>query len=84
MLTGSRFVDCEKWREEIKLDDTVPTWEYPEKEDMFKYYPQYYHKTDKVRPRPSFSAVKPTVMLILLSPSRTAAPCTSSSSAGLT
>lgn len=50
ILTMARFVDCEKWREEIKLDDTVPTWEYPEKEEMFKYYPQYYHKTDKVRP----------------------------------
>jgi len=27
----------------------VPNWEYPEKEQVFKYYPQYYHKTDKVR-----------------------------------
>lgn len=43
-----RFVDCEKWRKETKLDETVPTWEYPEKEELFKYYPQYYHKTDKV------------------------------------
>jgi hypothetical protein len=47
--SGYRFIDCEKWRQETKLDDTVPSWEYPEKEEMFKYYPQYYHKTDKVR-----------------------------------
>jgi hypothetical protein len=43
-----RFVESEKWRKETKLDETVPTWEYPEKEELFKYYPQYYHKTDKV------------------------------------
>lgn len=42
------FVDCEKWRKEIKLDEILPNWDYPEKEEMFKYYPQYYHKTDKV------------------------------------
>ncbi|KAK4461079.1 CRAL-TRIO domain-containing protein [Cladorrhinum samala] len=46
-LAKKMFVDCEKWRQETKLDDTVPTWEYPEKEQIFKYYPQYYHKTDK-------------------------------------
>jgi hypothetical protein len=43
-----RFVDTEKWRADTKLDETVPTWEYPEKEELFKFYPQYYHKTDKV------------------------------------
>lgn len=53
-----RFIECEKWREEIKLDETVPTWEYPEKEEMFKYYPQYYHKTDKVPPSPFASVVR--------------------------
>ena len=42
-------MDTEKWREETKLDELVPTWEFPEKAEMFKYYPQYYHKTDKVR-----------------------------------
>lgn len=41
-------MDTEKWRKETKLDELVPTWEFPEKADMFKYYPQYYHKTDKV------------------------------------
>lgn len=43
-----RFVDCEKWRQETDLDNVIAAWEYPEKEEMFKYYPQYYHKTDKV------------------------------------
>lgn len=43
------FVDTEKWREETHLDEILPNWDYPEKEQMFKYYPQYYHKTDKVR-----------------------------------
>ncbi|KAI6780748.1 CRAL-TRIO domain-containing protein [Emericellopsis cladophorae] len=41
------FVDCEKWREEIKLDELVPVWDYPEKAEISKYYKQFYHKTDK-------------------------------------
>jgi hypothetical protein len=49
-----RFVDCENWREELNLDDLVPVWDYPEKEALFKYYPQYYHKTDKVGGPPLF------------------------------
>lgn len=44
----NRFVDTEKWRKDTKLDETVPIWDYPEKVELFKYYPQYYHKTDKV------------------------------------
>jgi hypothetical protein len=45
----ARFIDCENWRIEVKLDELVPNWDYPEKEELFHYYPQYYHKTDKVR-----------------------------------
>lgn len=48
-MTDSRFVECEKWRKETKLDEELPNWDYPEKKEVFKYYPQYYHKTDKVR-----------------------------------
>lgn len=44
----SRFVDCEAWRKETKLDEVLPTWEYPEKPEISKYYKQFYHKTDKV------------------------------------
>lgn len=29
------------------MDKLAETFEYPEKEKMFEYYPQYYHKTDK-------------------------------------
>lgn len=43
-----RFVDCEKWRKEFKLDDLVQDFDYNEKQAVFEYYPQYYHKTDKV------------------------------------
>lgn len=42
------FVDCEKWRKEFGLDHLVRTFDYHEKAEVFKYYPQYYHKTDKV------------------------------------
>ncbi|KAH8175027.1 CRAL/TRIO domain-containing protein [Sarocladium implicatum] len=41
------FVDTEKWRKEIDLDNLVSDWEYPEKKDLAEYYKQYYHKTDK-------------------------------------
>lgn len=47
-----RFIDCEKWRAEFGpkgLDDLVQNFKYVEKAEVFKYYPQYYHKTDKVR-----------------------------------
>ncbi|EEH17323.1 hypothetical protein PABG_07484 [Paracoccidioides brasiliensis Pb03] len=41
------FVDCEKWRQDFGTNDLVHTFEYPEKPQVFEYYPQYYHKTDK-------------------------------------
>ena len=47
----NRFVDCEKWRKEFGpkgLDDLVRNFEYTEKAQVFEYYPQFYHKTDKV------------------------------------
>lgn len=43
-----RFVDCEAWRKEFGLDDLVQNFDYTEKAKVFEYYPQYYHKTDKV------------------------------------
>ena len=30
------------------MDDLVRNFDYKEKPDVFKYYPQYYHKIDKV------------------------------------
>lgn len=50
-LTPERFINNEKWRKEYGTDDLVSTFEYTEKPLMFEYYPQYYHKTDKVRSR---------------------------------
>jgi hypothetical protein len=44
------FLNTEKWRKETNLDEIVDTWSEgykKEKEALFKYYPQYYHKTDK-------------------------------------
>lgn len=43
-----RFVDCEKWRKDFGVDELVRTFDYKEKPKVFEYYPQYYHKTDKV------------------------------------
>jgi hypothetical protein len=31
------------------VDYLVGNFEYTEKPQVFEYYPQYYHKTDKVR-----------------------------------
>lgn len=42
-------MDCEKWRKEFEggVNNLTRTFEYPEKSEVFKFYPQYYHKTDK-------------------------------------
>ncbi|KAJ5132690.1 Sec14 cytosolic factor [Penicillium atrosanguineum] len=46
-LAKAMFVKCEAWRKEFGTDDLPRTFDYKEKPDVFKYYPQYYHKTDK-------------------------------------
>ncbi|OBT71315.1 hypothetical protein VF21_09120 [Pseudogymnoascus sp. 05NY08] len=46
-LAEVMFVNSEGWRKEINLDDLVQNFEYTEKAQIFEYYPQYYHKTDK-------------------------------------
>jgi hypothetical protein len=46
-----RFMDCEKWRAEyagVGVEELVRTFDYKERPQVFEYYPQYYHKTDKV------------------------------------
>ena len=48
ILIVARFVNCEKWRKEFKLDDLIRHFDYKEKPQVSEYYPQYYHKTDKV------------------------------------
>jgi hypothetical protein len=49
-LAKQMFIDCEKWRSEYAgkgVEELVRTFEYTERPEVFKYYPQYYHKTDK-------------------------------------
>ncbi|KKK25555.1 hypothetical protein P175DRAFT_0496139 [Aspergillus ochraceoroseus IBT 24754] len=41
------FVESEKWRKEFGTDYLAASFKYDEKPQVFKYYPQYYHKTDK-------------------------------------
>ncbi|KAL9099984.1 MAG: hypothetical protein Q9163_004593 [Psora crenata] len=41
------FIECEKWRKEFGVDNLVRSFDYKEKPQVFEYYPQYYHKTDK-------------------------------------
>jgi hypothetical protein len=43
-----RFLDCEKWRKEFGTDELPRTFDYKEKKEVFEYYPQYYHRVDKV------------------------------------
>ena len=42
------FEASETWRKEFKVDELYAKFEYPEKEEVDKWYPQYYHKTDNV------------------------------------
>ena len=50
-LTWNRFIDSEKWRDTyagVGVEELVRTFDYKERPEVFKLYPQYYHKTDKV------------------------------------
>ena len=42
------FADSEKWRKDFKVDELYNSFEYKEKEEVNRIYPQFYHKTDKV------------------------------------
>ncbi|KJZ77290.1 Sec14 cytosolic factor [Hirsutella minnesotensis 3608] len=72
-LAKKMFVECEAWRKETKLDEQVPTWDYPEKPQVNEYYKQFYHKTDKDG-RPiyieSFSNIDLTAMYKITSSER--------------
>ncbi|KAK5135151.1 hypothetical protein LTR08_005537 [Meristemomyces frigidus] len=49
-LAKKMFEDSEKWRKDFGggVDShLIQTFEYKEKPQVFAYYPQYYHKTDK-------------------------------------
>jgi len=40
------LASAEKWRKDFKVDEIVKNFEFKEKEEVDKYYPQYYHKMD--------------------------------------
>lgn len=48
-------MDNEQWRSGFNggVDNLVRTFDYKERPQVFKYYPQYYHKTDKVCAHPT-------------------------------
>lgn len=41
------LIEEEEWRKEFGVDDLVQNFDYSEKAEVMKYYPQYYHKTDR-------------------------------------
>lgn len=47
MLAKKMFDDCEKWRKDFGTNTILTDFKYTEKPKVAKYYPQYYHKTDK-------------------------------------
>jgi len=47
------LITYEAWRKEFNVDEICKTFEYTEKSKVFEYYPQFYHKTDKVCTSPA-------------------------------
>lgn len=41
------ILSAEAWRKDFGVDDLVENFDFPEKAEVDKYYPQYYHKMDK-------------------------------------
>lgn len=57
VLTWCRFIDSEEWRKTyagVGVEELVRTFDYKERPEVFQFYPQYYHKTDKVRLHPLY------------------------------
>ncbi|CCF55632.1 hypothetical protein KAFR_0A01940 [Kazachstania africana CBS 2517] len=46
-LSKEMFENCEKWRKDYGTDTILEDFHYEEKPLVAKFYPQYYHKTDK-------------------------------------
>lgn len=46
-LAQEMFENCEKWRKEYGTNTILEDFHYEEKPLVAKFYPQYYHKTDK-------------------------------------
>lgn len=47
MLAKDMYKACEKWRAEFGTNTILEDFTYTEKPIVAKFYPQYYHKTDK-------------------------------------
>jgi hypothetical protein len=47
MKAKEMYDACEKWRSEFGTNTILTDFQYTEKPIVAKYYPQYYHKTDK-------------------------------------
>lgn len=45
--THLMWADHIKWRNEAKVDELYESFDYHEYKEVDKYYPQFYHKTDK-------------------------------------
>lgn len=41
------IIACEKWRKDFGVDNIIMTFDFKEKAEVNKYYPQFYHKMDK-------------------------------------
>ncbi|KAF9475202.1 hypothetical protein BDN70DRAFT_884014 [Pholiota conissans] len=41
------LINAEKWRKEFGVDELNRSFDFKEKAEVDKYYPQFYHKTDK-------------------------------------
>ncbi|KAF8919537.1 CRAL-TRIO domain-containing protein [Mucidula mucida] len=46
-LAKKMLKECEEWRKEFGIDELMKTFEFKEKAEVDKYYPQYYHRMDK-------------------------------------
>ncbi|EEB88724.1 hypothetical protein MPER_13274 [Moniliophthora perniciosa FA553] len=46
-LAKKMLLECEQWRKQFGVDDIVKNFDFKEKAEVDKYYPQYYHKMDK-------------------------------------
>ncbi|KAJ3132817.1 cytosolic factor, phosphatidylinositol/phosphatidylcholine transfer protein, partial [Physocladia obscura] len=42
------WIDCQIWRKENGVDTIIETFEFPEYAPALKFYPRFYHKTDKI------------------------------------
>jgi len=41
------LLSAEQWRKDEKVEELARTFEFTERKEVIKYYPQYYHKIDK-------------------------------------